>query len=112
MCFLRVSCGIRKGGWLLQELRDGWLAVGVARGIGGLGCRLGAGLFGLLAWGACPSMVESWTIGEYSGSAGGVKVPTAPARTVMVVMCVLASVNWLIYARERRMDVRPTVVSA
>jgi TRAP-type C4-dicarboxylate transport system permease small subunit len=112
MCFLQVSFAIRKGGMLRSELLDGWLSVRVARAIEVLGCLLGAGLFGLLAWSAYPSMVEAWTIGEYSGSAGGVKVPTAPARTVMVLMCVLASVNWLIYARERWMDVRPTGVSA
>lgn len=108
MCFLQVSFAIRKGGMLRSELLDTCLPSPVARGIEVLGCLLGAALFGLLAWSAYPAMVEAWAISEYSGSAGGVKVPTAPARTVLVVMCALAAVNWLIYARERWADVRPS----
>ena len=106
MCFLQVSFAIRKGGMLRSELLDGWLSVKMARALEVLGCVLGAALFGLLAWSAFPDMVEAWKISEYSGSAGGVKVPTAPARTVMVLMCALAAVNWLLYARERWADVR------
>ena len=55
ICFLQVSYAIRKGGMLRSELLDNWLPPVAARAIEVLGCLLGAGLFGLLAWSAFPS---------------------------------------------------------
>ena len=98
IAFLQLSHSIRLGGMLRAEIIEPYLPKPLARLLQSFGCVLGVVLFAAVAWSAWEPMLEAWRIGEFAGNEGSLKLPTYPVRTLLVVMCVLAAVNYLVMA--------------
>lgn len=97
ICFLQAGYAIRSGGMLHVEVVT---ALMPARGralAAALGALLGIGFFALIVWGSVEPLGHAWRAGEYEGE-GALRVPTWPARLVVMVGAALAALNYLLIA--------------
>ncbi len=98
--FLQLPSAVRSGGMLRAEILDAYLPARVLSVLHAVGYVLGALLFLGVAWSAWAPMVEAWVIGEYAGNESTIEIPLAPIRSMLVVMSVLAAVNFVLMALE------------
>lgn len=98
--FLQLPSAVRSGGMLRAEILDIYLSPAVLNRIHAFGCGLGAILFGAVAFSAWAPMVEAWSISEYAGNESTVEIPLSPIRTLLVLMSILAAVNFLLMALD------------
>lgn len=100
--FMQLPSAVRSGGMLRAEILDMYVSARILSALHAVGYALGAFLFLAVAWSAWGPMVEAWAIAEYAGNESTVEIPLAPVRTLLVVMSVLAAVNFALMALERR----------
>lgn len=94
--FLQLSQAIRSGGMLRAEILDVYLHEATIARLQGLGNLLGTLLFVAVAYSAWRPMVEAWAIGEFAGNVSTIRIPLYPIRTLLVVMSLLAALNFLV----------------
>ena len=95
ICFLQASYAIRSGGMLRVDLLPGLLPARARELLFAAGCLLGIAFFAVIVYGGYDGFLHAWGSGEYEGE-GALRVPTWPARLVVVVGAALASLNYLL----------------
>ena len=98
IAFLQLCNAVRTGSMLRVEVLDGVMPEAVGRFLRFAGFVFGAVLFSAVAYSAWEPMMEAWRIGEYAGNEGSLRVPTYPVRTMLVAMCLFATLNYLLMA--------------
>jgi TRAP-type C4-dicarboxylate transport system permease small subunit len=99
ICFLQAGYAIRSGGMLHVELFTALMPPRVRALAGALAALLGIGFFGLIVWGSFEPLGHAWRAGEYEGE-GALRVPTWPARLVVLAGSALAALNYLLIVVE------------
>ncbi|MGE0255907.1 MAG: TRAP transporter small permease subunit [Alphaproteobacteria bacterium] len=97
IAFLQVCHSIRMGGMLKADLINMFASPRGVRILRVIGYILGVALFLTLAYASWEPMLFSWEIGEFHGE-GAMRVPAYPVRTVLVLIGVLAAVNYALLA--------------
>lgn len=113
IAFLQLCNAVRTGSMLRVEALDGIIPEAVSRFLRFAGFVFGAVLFSAVAYSAWEPMMDAWRIGEYAGNEGSLRVPTYPVRTILVVMCLFATLNYLLMAWQalrRKPDVPQAAV--
>jgi TRAP-type C4-dicarboxylate transport system permease small subunit len=64
-----------------------------------VGALLGLGFFGLVCWGAIDPAIHAWTSNEFEGE-GALRVPSWPARFIVVIGTALAALSYVLIAIE------------
>ena len=95
ICFLQASYAIRSGGMLRVDLLPGLLPARAREGLFALGCLLGVAFFAVIVYGGFDGFLHAWSSDEYEGE-GALRIPTWPARLVVVVGAALAAFNYLL----------------
>ena len=95
ICFLQASYAIRSGGMLRVDLLPGLLPARARERLFALGCLLGVAFFAVIVYGGFDGFVHAWSSNEYEGE-GALRIPTWPARLVVVVGAALAALNYLL----------------
>lgn len=96
ICFLLAGYSVQSGSMISTDVFSG---MGGVRGIGAaqvLSAIFGLIFFGLIVWGSYDPMVYAWTNGEYEGE-GALRVPTWPAKVIIVIGCSLVVVSYVLY---------------
>lgn len=96
ICFLLAGYSVQSGSMISTDV---FSSMGGVRGIGAaqaLSAILGLIFFGLIVWGSYDPMVYAWTNGEYEGE-GALRVPTWPAKVIIVIGCALVVVSYALY---------------
>lgn len=96
--FLQLPAAVHSGGMLRAEILDVFLSPAALRFVHAFGFFLGAGLFLAVAVSAWAPMLEAWSISEFAGNESTVQIPLYPIRTLLVLMSVLASINFMLLA--------------
>jgi TRAP-type C4-dicarboxylate transport system permease small subunit len=97
ICFLQASYAIRSGGMLSVDLLPGLLPVRGRETLALLGCLLGVLFFGVIVYGGFDGFLHAWRSDEYEGE-GALRIPTWPARLIVVIGAGLAALNYLLAA--------------
>ena len=97
ICFLQASYAIRSGGMLSVDLLPALLPPRVREALAVAGCVLGVLFFGVIVYGGFDGFLHAWRSGEYEGE-GALRVPTWPARLIVVIGSALAALNYLLAA--------------
>ena len=100
ICFLQAAYAIRSGGmiWVDAVIRHAPLPVQRVCEIAG--ALLGIAFFGLICWGSLDPAIYAWTSNEFEGE-GALRVPSWPARFIVVLGTFLAAFNYLLTAIDR-----------
>lgn len=98
IAFLQLCNAVRTGSMLRVEALDGIIPGAIGRFLRFAGFVFGAVLFSAVAYSAWEPMMDAWRISEYAGNEGSLRVPTSPVRTILVVMCLFATLNYLLMA--------------
>jgi TRAP-type C4-dicarboxylate transport system permease small subunit len=96
ICFLLAGYSVQSNSMISTDVFSGMFGV---RGIGAaqvLSAIFGLIFFGLIVWGSYEPMVYSFTSGEYEGE-GALRVPTWPAKVVVLLGSVLVVVSYVLY---------------
>jgi len=93
ICFLQASYAIRSGGMLRVDTFESALPARLREALLAAGCLLGAGFFGVILYGGIDPLAHAWGSGEYEGE-GALRVPTWPARFVVLLGSGLATLNY------------------
>jgi TRAP-type mannitol/chloroaromatic compound transport system permease small subunit len=96
ICFLLAGYSVQSNSMISTDV---FSSMGGVRGIGAaqvLSAILGLVFFGLIVWGSIDPMVYAWTNGEYEGE-GALRVPTWPAKVIIVIGCSLVVVSYVLY---------------
>jgi TRAP-type mannitol/chloroaromatic compound transport system permease small subunit len=96
ICFLLAGYSVQSGSMISTDVFSG---MGGVRGVGVaqvLSAIFGIIFFGLIVWGSYDPMVYAWTNGEYEGE-GALRVPTWPAKVIIVLGCALVVVSYALY---------------
>jgi TRAP-type C4-dicarboxylate transport system permease small subunit len=97
ICFLQASYAIRSGGMLSVDLLPALLPTGARLALALLGCVLGMLFFGVIVYGGFDGFLHAWRSDEYEGE-GALRIPTWPARLIVVVGSALAALNYALAA--------------
>lgn len=97
ICFLQASYAIRSGGMLSVDLLPGLLPPRARGALALLGSVLGIAFFGVIVYGGFDGFLHAWRSDEYEGE-GALRIPTWPARLIVVVGAALAALNYLLAA--------------
>ena len=97
ICFLQASYAIRSGGMLSVDLLPSLLPLRGRETLALLGCLLGVLFFGVIVYGGFDGFLHAWRSGEYEGE-GALRIPTWPARLIVVIGAALAALNYLLAA--------------
>ena len=97
ICFLQASYAIRSGGMLSVDLLPALLPRRVREALAVAACLLGVAFFGVIVYGGFDGFLHAWRSGEYEGE-GALRVPTWPARAIVVIGSALAALNYLLAA--------------
>jgi TRAP-type mannitol/chloroaromatic compound transport system permease small subunit len=96
ICFLLAGYSVQSGSMISTDV---FSSMGGVRGLGAaqmLSAIFGLIFFGLIVWGSYDPMVYAWTNGEYEGE-GALRVPTWPAKVVVLLGSVLVVVSYVLY---------------
>lgn len=97
ICWLQAAYAIRSGGMLNVDAFTTHMPVRLQSALGIFGSLLGVFLFGLICYGSLDQAAFAWTSGEYEGE-GALRVPSWPARFVLVTGSALAALSYLLLA--------------
>ncbi|HEX2199352.1 MAG TPA: TRAP transporter small permease [Burkholderiales bacterium] len=97
ICFLQASYAIRSGGMLRVDLLPELLPARAREVLFAAGCLLGVLFFGVIVYGGFDGFLHAWRSNEYEGE-GALRIPTWPARLVVVVGAGLAALNYFLIA--------------
>lgn len=108
ICFLQAAYAIRSGGmiWVDAVIRHAPLPVQRLCEI--VGALLGIAFFGLICWGSFDPALYAWSSNEFEGE-GALRVPSWPARFIVVLGSFLAAFNYLLLAIDRVRSFRSPV---
>lgn len=93
ICFLQASYAIRSGGMLRVDTFEMLLPLRLREALLAAGSLLGVLFFGVIVYGGLDPLSHAWASGEYEGE-GALRVPTWPARLVVIVGSGLATLNY------------------
>lgn len=99
--FLQLPSAVRSGGMLRAEILDPFVSERFRHAVQSIASVLGAILFLAVAASAWGPMVEAWKIGEFAGNESTVQIPLFPIRALLVLMSVLAALDFLWMAIHR-----------
>lgn len=99
ICFLQASYAIRSGGMLSVDVFTGMFSPRVREALAVFGCLLGVAFFAVIAYGGWPPLAHAWASGEYEGE-GALRVPTWPARFVVILGAALCALNYALLALQ------------
>lgn len=99
ICFLQAGYAVRSGSMISVDALLVRMPPRVQSFVIGLGALLGVFFFGLVCWGAIDPAIHSWTMGEYEGE-GALRVPSWPARFIVVLGTGLAALFYLFQSIE------------
>ncbi len=97
IAFLQLPYTVRIRGMLRADLIDNLLGPNLAGYFERAAFLLGAILFAAVAYSGWTPMLRAWASLEYEGE-GGMRVPTYPVRTIIVLGGALGAVNFLMLA--------------
>ena len=103
--FLQAGYAVRSGGMINVDFLLMRMPARVQSYVLSFGALLGAAFFALVCWGALDPAIYSWTSNEYEGE-GALRVPSWPARFVVVIGTALAALSYLLAAAESFRDGR------
>jgi len=93
ICFLQASYAIRSGGMLQVDVLPALLPARARAALAAFGCLLGCAFFAVIVYGSLDPLAHAWGSGEYEGE-GALRVPTWPARFVVLLGSGLAAVDY------------------
>ena len=97
ICFLQASYAIRSGGMLQVDVLPSLLPPRGREVLAALGCLLGLAFFGVVLYGGLDPLAHAWSSNEYEGE-GALRVPSWPARFVVILGSGLAALDYLLAA--------------
>ena len=97
ICFLQASYAIRSGGMLSVDFLPALLPPRARLALALLGYLLGVAFFGVIVYGGFDGFLHAWRSDEYEGE-GALRIPTWPARLIVVIGAALAALNYLLAA--------------
>ena len=93
ICFLQAAYAIRSGGMLHVDVIPALLPARQREVLAAAGCLLGVAFFAVIVYGGIDPLAHAWSSGEYEGE-GALRVPTWPARLIVLVGAGLAAFNY------------------
>lgn len=99
--FIQLPSAVRSGGMLRAEILDPFVSERFRVRVQSFASVLGAILFLAVAVSAWGPMVEAWNISEFAGNESTVQIPLFPIRALLVVMSILAALEFLLMALGR-----------
>ena len=93
ICFLQAAYAVRSGGMLHVDVIPAMLPAGLREALAAAGCLLGVAFFSVIVYGGIDPLAHAWSSGEYEGE-GALRVPTWPARLIVLVGAGLAALNY------------------
>ena len=100
ICFLQASYAIRSGGMLHVDAVPALLPGRPRALLAAAGYLLGVAFFAVVVYGGLDPLAHAWSSNEYEGE-GALRVPTWPARLVVIVGSALAALNYLLLALKQ-----------
>jgi TRAP-type C4-dicarboxylate transport system permease small subunit len=97
VCFLQAAYAIRSGGMIRVDALTAHLPARAQRAFELLGSLAGAAFFALVFWGSLEPLAHAWNSSEFEGE-GALRVPVWPARLVVALGTLLATLNYLLIA--------------
>lgn len=97
ICFLQASYAIRSGGMLHVDVIPALLPPRFRQALAAFGCLLGVAFFAVVLYGGIDPLAHAWSSDEYEGE-GALRVPTWPARFVVMLGAALAALDYLLLA--------------
>jgi TRAP-type C4-dicarboxylate transport system permease small subunit len=97
VCFLQAAYAIRTGGMIRVDFLVSTLPPRGQAVLAAVGALIGAAFFALVCWGSFGPAEHAWTSNEYEGE-GALRIPSWPARFVVVFGTALAAIQYLIAA--------------
>ena len=95
--FLQAGYAVRSGGMINVDFLLARMPPRVQSYVMAVGALLGVGFFGLVCWGAIDPAIHAWTSNEFEGE-GALRVPSWPARCIVVIGTFLAALSYLLIA--------------
>jgi TRAP-type C4-dicarboxylate transport system permease small subunit len=95
--FLQAGYAVRSGGMINVNFLLVFMPQRFQRYVMGTGALLGMAFFAFVSFGAIEPAIYSWTSNEYEGE-GALRVPSWPARFIVVLGAGLAAVSYLLVA--------------
>ncbi len=99
ICFLQAGYAVRSGGMINVDFLLVRMPPRIQSYVLAAGALCGLGFFGLVCWGAIDPAVYAWTSNEFEGE-GALRVPSWPARFIVVMGTGLAALSYLLLAAE------------
>ena len=93
ICFLQAAYAIRSGGMLHVDVIPAMLPARLREALAAAGCLLGVAFFAVIVYGGIDPLAHAWISGEYEGE-GALRVPTWPARLIVLIGAGLAALNY------------------
>lgn len=100
ICFLQASYAIRSGGMLHVDAVPALLPERPRALLAAAGYLLGVAFFAVVVYGGLDPLGHAWSSNEYEGE-GALRVPTWPARLVVIVGSALAALNYLLLSLKQ-----------
>jgi TRAP-type C4-dicarboxylate transport system permease small subunit len=97
VCFLQAAYAIRSGGMLRADFVTSTLPPRMQTILALVGALFGAAFFALVCWGSLEPAAHAWTSNEFEGE-GALRIPSWPARFIVVIGTALAAIQYLIVA--------------
>ena len=99
ICFLQAGYAVRSGGMINVDFLLVRMPPRIQSYVMAVGALLGLGFFGLVCWGAIDPAIHSWMSNEFEGE-GALRVPSWPARFIVVIGAGLAALSYVLIAIE------------
>ena len=103
ICFLQAGYAVRSGGMINTDFLLVRLPPRVQSYVMAAGALLGAAFFALVCWGAIDPALHAWSSNEFEGE-GALRVPSWPARFIVVMGTALAAFAYVLSAIEHCND--------
>jgi TRAP-type C4-dicarboxylate transport system permease small subunit len=105
VCFLQAAYAIRSGGMISADAFVSTMPKPVRTAFAIISALLGATFFALVCWGSVGPAVHAWSSNEFEGE-GALRIPSWPARFVVVIGTALAALQYLISAWQQVQTLR------
>ena len=99
ICFLQAGYAIRSGGMINTDFLLVRLPARAQSYVMTIAALLGCAFFALVCWGAIDPALHAWNSNEFEGE-GAMRVPSWPARFIVVIGAALAAFSYVLLAIE------------
>lgn len=103
ICFLQAGYAVRSGGMIYADFLLIRLPSRAQSYVMAVAAVLGVVFFGLVCWGAIDPALHAWSSNEFEGE-GALRVPSWPARFIVVIGTALAAFSYGLLALEHLKD--------